>query len=123
MCLSLPRLWWFTYIHSTADFCSTGCQSNCGSPIVPVCGQFSPSDLGVDNLSFIFHLGADADSALTRRIGYYNGAAASRYDHVYLKGGSLLTKTRSCMAFPPEQIYTEDLTHVNFAFAYISEYV
>ena len=27
------------------------------------------------------------------------------------------------MIFPPEQIYTEDLTHVNFAFAYISKYV
>ena len=38
-------------------------------------------------------------------------------------GASLLTKTRNCMAFPPEQIYTEDITHVNFAFAYISECV
>ena len=26
------------------------------------------------------------------------------------------------MGFPPEQIYAEDLTHVNFAFASISEY-
>ena len=39
------------------------------------------------------------------------------------KGASFLTTSRSCMAFPPEQIYTEGITHVNFAFAYISEYV
>ncbi|KIJ58948.1 glycoside hydrolase family 18 protein [Hydnomerulius pinastri MD-312] len=75
----------YGFCGTTADFCGTGCQSNCGEPVPPVCGT-------------------ETDSALTRRIGYYNGAAASR----------------GCMAFPPEQIYTEDLTHVNFAFASIS---
>ncbi|KAF9480725.1 hypothetical protein BDN70DRAFT_992516 [Pholiota conissans] len=45
-----------------------------------------------------------AQTATARRIGYYEGWAASR----------------PCMAFTPEQIPATSLTHVNFAFALIS---
>ncbi|KAF9480694.1 hypothetical protein BDN70DRAFT_992496 [Pholiota conissans] len=50
-------------------------------------------------------VGADQQSATARRIGYYEGWAV----------------TRSCMAFTPEQIPATSLTHVNFAFALISD--
>ena len=60
-------------------------QSNCGQPTVPSCG-------------------VDQQSALQRRIGYYEGWANSR----------------KCSSFSPEQIDVSTLTHVNFAFALVS---
>ncbi|KAJ6534397.1 hypothetical protein B0H19DRAFT_442211 [Mycena capillaripes] len=75
----------FGFCGTTTDFCGDGCQSNCGSAKQPSCG-------------------VDASTATAKRIGYYEGWAASR----------------SCMAFTPEQIPADALTHVNFAFALIS---
>lgn len=60
-------------------------QSNCGQPAVPSCG-------------------VDQQSALKRRIGYYESWA----------------NARKCSSFSPEQIDTSTLTHVNFAFGLIS---
>ncbi|CAK5268570.1 unnamed protein product [Mycena citricolor] len=48
--------------------------------------------------------GADQQSATQRRIGYYEGWAT----------------TRSCLSYTPEMISAETLTHINFAFALIS---
>ncbi|KAF9559713.1 hypothetical protein CPC08DRAFT_505392 [Agrocybe pediades] len=76
----------FGFCGTTEEFCGTGCQSNCNPP-----GQQS--------------CGADQQSALQRRIGYYEGWAP----------------TRGCSAYPPESISAETLTHVNFAFALISD--
>jgi GH18 family chitinase len=60
-------------------------QSNCGQPTVPSCG-------------------VDEQTALQRRIGYYEGWANSR----------------KCSPFSPQQIDGSTLTHVNFAFGLIS---
>lgn len=60
-------------------------QSNCGQPTVPSCG-------------------VDEQTALQRRIGYYEGWAASR----------------KCSSFTPEQIDAATLTHINFAFGLVS---
>ncbi|KAJ6608966.1 hypothetical protein B0H10DRAFT_2066126 [Mycena sp. CBHHK59/15] len=67
------------------DFCGAGCQSGCDEPSIPSCGT-------------------NQETALTRRIGYYEAWAA----------------TRGCMAYTPEKISAETLTHINFAFALIS---
>ncbi|KAJ7864427.1 hypothetical protein B0H14DRAFT_3443479 [Mycena olivaceomarginata] len=48
--------------------------------------------------------GTDQQTALTRRIGYYEAWGA----------------TRGCMAYSPEKISAETLTHINFAFALVS---
>ena len=48
--------------------------------------------------------GVDQQTALQRRIGYYEGWAV----------------TRTCSSFTPEQIDVGTLTHVNFAFALVS---
>ncbi|KAJ7064104.1 hypothetical protein C8F01DRAFT_1229630 [Mycena amicta] len=68
-----------------AEFCGDGCQSHCGAPATPSCGT-------------------NQESALNKRIGYYEGWANGR----------------SCMSYPPEKISAESLTHINFAFALIS---
>ncbi|KAJ6511223.1 hypothetical protein DFH09DRAFT_942072 [Mycena vulgaris] len=60
-------------------------QSNCGQPTIPSCG-------------------VDEQTALQRRIGYYEGWANSR----------------KCSSFSPQQIDGSTLTHVNFAFGLIS---
>ncbi|KZS89652.1 hypothetical protein SISNIDRAFT_489074 [Sistotremastrum niveocremeum HHB9708] len=116
------------------DFCtpvaSGGvCTSNCGAlaecgpfaapenitcPLNVCCGQFGycgttdefcgtgcQSNCGGPPIP---SCGADQQSATARRIGYYEGWAV----------------TRSCMSYPPEQISATSLTHVNFAFALIS---
>ena len=68
-------------VHTNAR-CS---QSNCGQPDIPSCG-------------------VDQQSALQRRIGYYEGWANSR----------------KCSSFSPEQIDGSTLTHINFAFGLLS---
>ncbi|KAJ7864946.1 hypothetical protein B0H14DRAFT_2734817 [Mycena olivaceomarginata] len=75
----------FGFCGTTDDFCTNGCQSNCGQPTVPSCG-------------------VDEQTALQRRIGYYEGWANSR----------------KCSSFSPQQIDGSTLTHVNFAFGLIS---
>ncbi|KAJ7488142.1 hypothetical protein FB451DRAFT_1226548 [Mycena latifolia] len=75
----------FGFCGTTEDFCGAECQSNCGGPSIPSCGT-------------------NQESALTRRIGYYEAWAA----------------TRGCMSYTPEKISAETLTHINFAFALIS---
>ncbi|KAJ7779317.1 glycoside hydrolase superfamily, partial [Mycena maculata] len=75
----------FGFCGTTEDFCGTGCQSNCNPAVTASCG-------------------ADQQSALNRRIGYYEGWAAAR----------------SCDAWTPSTMNVDSLTHLNFAFAYIS---
>ncbi|KAF8164160.1 hypothetical protein K438DRAFT_1984862 [Mycena galopus ATCC 62051] len=75
----------FGYCGTTEDFCGTGCMSNCNPAQTASCG-------------------ADQQSALGRRIGYYEGWASSR----------------SCDAWTPSTMNVDSLTHVNFAFASIS---
>ncbi|KAF9034676.1 hypothetical protein BDZ89DRAFT_1036404 [Hymenopellis radicata] len=75
----------FGFCGTTDDFCTNGCQSNCGQPTIPSCG-------------------VDEQTALQRRIGYYEGWA----------------NTRKCSSFSPQQIDGSTLTHVNFAFGLIS---
>ncbi|KAJ6579226.1 hypothetical protein DFH09DRAFT_1447553 [Mycena vulgaris] len=75
----------FGFCGTTTDFCGDGCQSGCDAPPIPSCGT-------------------NQETALTRRIGYYEAWAA----------------TRGCMAYTPEKISAETLTHINFAFALIS---
>ncbi|KAF7304029.1 hypothetical protein MIND_00634200 [Mycena indigotica] len=75
----------FGFCGTTTDFCGDGCQSNCGAPPIPSCGT-------------------NQESALNKRIGYYEGWGNGR----------------SCMSYPPEKISAESLTHINFAFALIS---
>ncbi|KAJ7613448.1 glycoside hydrolase superfamily, partial [Roridomyces roridus] len=75
----------FGFCGTTQDFCGEGCTSNC-NPANPA------------------RCGSDAQTALTKRIGYYEGWAAAR----------------SCDAWSPGNINVASLTHVNFAFAYIS---
>ncbi|KAJ7760229.1 glycoside hydrolase superfamily [Mycena maculata] len=75
----------FGYCGTTEDFCGTGCLSNCNPAQTASCG-------------------ADQQSALGRRIGYYEGWASSR----------------SCDAWTPSTMNVDSLTHVNFAFASIS---
>ncbi|KAJ7636716.1 hypothetical protein FB45DRAFT_1024816 [Roridomyces roridus] len=75
----------FGFCRTTQDFCGEGCTSNC-NPANPA------------------RCGSDAQTALTKRIGYYEGWAAAR----------------SCDAWSPSNINVASLTHVNFAFAYIS---
>ncbi|KAJ7114949.1 hypothetical protein C8R44DRAFT_984268 [Mycena epipterygia] len=75
----------FGFCGTTDDFCGDGCQSGCESPSIPSCGT-------------------NQQTALTRRIGYYEAWAA----------------TRGCMSYTPEKISAETLTHINFAFALIS---
>ncbi|KAJ7264087.1 hypothetical protein B0H12DRAFT_1102814 [Mycena haematopus] len=75
----------YGFCGTTEDFCGTGCTSNCNPAQTASCG-------------------ADQQSALTRRIGYYEGWAS----------------TRSCDAWTPSSMNVDSLTHLNFAFAYIS---
>ncbi|KAJ7362656.1 glycoside hydrolase superfamily [Mycena albidolilacea] len=75
----------FGFCGTTEEFCSEGCQSGCDAPPIPSCGT-------------------NQQSALNRRIGYYEAWAANR----------------GCMAYSPEKISAETLTHINFAFALIS---
>ncbi|KAK6987473.1 chitin-binding type-1 domain-containing protein [Favolaschia claudopus] len=75
----------FGFCGTTEEFCGTGCQSNCSPPGPASCGP-------------------EQQSALHRRIGYYEGWAASR----------------SC-SYTPEMISADTLTHINFAFALISD--
>ncbi|KAJ7636708.1 hypothetical protein FB45DRAFT_1056011 [Roridomyces roridus] len=75
----------FGFCGTTQDFCGEGCTSNCNPANPAQCGS-------------------DAQTALTKRIGYYEGWAAAR----------------SCDAWSPSNINVASLTHVNFAFAYIS---
>ncbi|KAJ7112289.1 glycoside hydrolase superfamily [Mycena epipterygia] len=69
---------------TSADYCGTGCLSECGSVAIPSCSVTEAT-------------------AMKRRIGYYEGWAASR----------------GCMAYPPEQIAADTLTHINYASAVI----
>ncbi|KAK7014298.1 chitin-binding type-1 domain-containing protein [Favolaschia claudopus] len=75
----------FGFCGTTEEFCATGCQSNCNPPGPRSCDP-------------------EQQTALHRRIGYYEGWAVSRLD----------------CSYPPESISAETLTHVNFAFALIS---
>ncbi|KAK7039901.1 hypothetical protein R3P38DRAFT_2902374 [Favolaschia claudopus] len=75
----------FGFCGTTDDFCGDGCQNNCGQPSIPSCGS-------------------DQQSALRRRIGYYEAWSYHR----------------SCLAFDTSAISAETLTHLNFAFALIS---
>ncbi|KAF8214839.1 hypothetical protein K438DRAFT_1955885 [Mycena galopus ATCC 62051] len=75
----------YGFCGTTEDFCGTGCQSNCNPAQTASCG-------------------ADQQSALTRRIGYYEGWASSR----------------PCDAWTPSSMNVDSLTHLNFAFASIS---
>nr|GAT44459.1 predicted protein [Mycena chlorophos] len=75
----------YGFCGTTEDFCGDGCQSNCNPPPPASCG-------------------ADQQSALQRRIGYYEGWSAAR----------------SCDGFTPSALNVDPLTHLNFAFAYIS---
>ncbi|KAJ6484674.1 hypothetical protein C8R45DRAFT_1214705 [Mycena sanguinolenta] len=75
----------YGFCGTTDEFCGTGCASNCNPPPLASCG-------------------AEQASALTRRIGYYEGWAGAR----------------PCQAWPPSSINVDSLTHLNFAFAYIS---
>ncbi|KAH9829398.1 uncharacterized protein C8Q71DRAFT_863325 [Rhodofomes roseus] len=81
----------YGFCGTTSDFCETGCQYNC-NPVPPTGG-------GND----VFGGGATH-----RRIGYYEGWASS-------------SSSRPCDVYQPEQIAAEVLTHVNFAFALISD--
>ncbi|KAF9465227.1 hypothetical protein BDZ94DRAFT_1307367 [Collybia nuda] len=78
----------FGFCGTTDEFCGSGCQSNCNPP-----GQFSCGD--------------DQQTALHRRIGYYEGWAVQ-------------SSSRACDSYPPESISAETFTHINFAFALIS---
>ncbi|KAI5116231.1 hypothetical protein M0805_001223 [Coniferiporia weirii] len=78
----------FGFCGTTDEFCATGCQSNCNPPSQDSCGD-------------------NQQTALQRRIGYYEGWAVS-------------SDSRACDVYPPESISAETLTHVNFAFALIS---
>ncbi|KAJ6484663.1 hypothetical protein C8R45DRAFT_1214695 [Mycena sanguinolenta] len=75
----------FGFCGTTDDFCGTGCMSNCNPPPPASCG-------------------GEQQTALTRRIGYYEGWAPSR----------------SCMAWTPSSMNVDALTHLHFAFAYVS---
>ncbi|KAJ7792533.1 hypothetical protein B0H14DRAFT_165027 [Mycena olivaceomarginata] len=75
----------FGFCGTTTDFCGDGCQSGCDDVPIPSCGT-------------------NQESALTRRIGYYEAWADSR----------------GCMSYSPEKISAETLTYINFAFALIS---
>ncbi|KAF7339152.1 hypothetical protein MVEN_01992300 [Mycena venus] len=75
----------FGFCGTKEDFCGDGCQSGCDAVPIPSCGS-------------------NQQSALNRRIGYYEAWAAGR----------------GCMSYSPEKISAETLTHINFAFALIS---
>ncbi|KAJ6503718.1 hypothetical protein C8R45DRAFT_973542 [Mycena sanguinolenta] len=75
----------YGFCGTTELFCGDGCMSNCNPPPLKSCG-------------------ADEATALTRRIGYFEGWA----------------QARSCMAWSPSNINVDSLTHLNFAFGYIS---
>ncbi|KAJ7762137.1 hypothetical protein B0H16DRAFT_1455758 [Mycena metata] len=76
----------FGFCGTTDEFCGTGCMSNCNPAQPASCA-------------------ANQQSALQRRIGYYEGWASSR----------------SCDSYTPSAMDVDVLTHVNFAFAYISD--
>ncbi|KAJ6503695.1 hypothetical protein C8R45DRAFT_973479, partial [Mycena sanguinolenta] len=75
----------YGFCGTTEDFCGDGCTSNCNPPPLGSCG-------------------ADQATALTRRIGYFEGWAGAR----------------GCMGWSPSNVNVDSLTHLNFAFAYIS---
>ncbi|KAF7354409.1 hypothetical protein MVEN_01129900 [Mycena venus] len=77
---------------SEFGFCGTTTEF-CGNGCQSNCG-----DPSIPSCS------ANQESATARRIGYYEAWANGR----------------SCMAYPPEKISAESLTHINFAFALIS---
>ncbi|KAL7621624.1 hypothetical protein AAE478_008950 [Parahypoxylon ruwenzoriense] len=74
----------YGFCGSIDDFCGTGCQSgfgSCGPPPTPSCS---------------------GNSAITRRIGYYESWA----------------NTRKCDKMSPEDLDLTGITHLNFAFAF-----